>query len=98
MKAFHVISKESGWVVEGTSKGEIFKTKVLAVSEARKEARLEKIPVIVHSRDGRVLSVSNNSKNVSGRKVFSANVKRTLNSKDVRNTIAEVIYASSHQK
>jgi hypothetical protein len=94
-KAFHVVAKESGWKIEGTAaKGTVFKSQMSAVLEATKIAVEEKVPVVVHSRDGRVVSVTNHSPKVSGRKVFSANVKRTLNSKNVRNTIAEVIYSN----
>ena len=66
--------------------------------QAKKIAKTENVPVIVHSRDGHVVSVSINSPRIAGRKVFSANVKRTLNSKNVRNTIAEVIYATAQKK
>jgi len=98
MKTLHVIAKGNSWTVEGSSNSNTFRTKEQALLEAYKIAKSENGSVIVHSRDGRVMSVNNNFEKFSGRKLFSANVKGTLNRKEIRNTIAEIIYTSSHSQ
>lgn len=98
MKAYHVIANEGGWEVSGSTKNRVFKTKESAVTEARKIAVMDKIPIVVHSRDGRVTSVNYNSPKAGKIRVHSAHVKRTLNAKNVRNAIAEVVYSRTRLK
>ena len=95
MKAYHIIAEENGWKIVGTSIA-LFKTQEQAVSAAIEIAKAEEATVIVHSRDGRVISVNNSFQKDSSKKILPAKVKRTLKSKNVRNAIAEVMYANSY--
>ena len=87
-KKYHVLSSENGWVIKGASVNKTYKTKINAVTVAKKMAAENDIPLVIHTKDGRVNYVSYSSKS---KKLRSTHVKRRLNNKSVRNSIADVI-------
>jgi hypothetical protein len=88
-KKYHVLSGVDGWIIRGASGFKVYKNKKNAVLAAKEMASKKKLPIVIHSKDGRVSSVSYGA---NSKKVQSANVKRRLNVKLVRNSIAEVSY------
>ena len=90
-KSYHIVVSKNGWIIKGSPSNKLFKTQKSAVIAAKEMASKKSLPVIVHSKDGKVTSVSISSNN----KVQSANVKRRLDTKKVRNSIAEVGYEHS---
>lgn len=89
MENYHVVYQGNGWEVRGSDKNLIFDTKKTAVEKARKIAQLEGRSVVIHTQDGKISSVvSNGRRFAKGRKLKSANVKRRLKGKNIRNSIA----------
>ncbi len=93
-RKYHILPSAEGWIVRWIAKGvgreKTFKTKDLAIAETKR--KMSKEPgsqMIVHSKDGKVMSVHLGE---IGYKVKSANVKHRLNNKSVRNIIAKVMY------
>jgi hypothetical protein len=97
MKAYHIVAKENGWKIVGSKKKLIFKTKESAILEAKEILKSENVPLIIHAKDGRVIEVESNYSNITGRKIYAAKVKRTLNRKDIRNIIATIMFETTHK-
>ena len=55
-KSVHVVLHNKGWVVKsvGASKGSVYETKERAVKIARKQAKSNRVELIIHGRDGRI--------------------------------------------
>ncbi|MBW1616182.1 MAG: DUF2188 domain-containing protein [Deltaproteobacteria bacterium] len=86
-KKYRVIPNENGWTIQGSPTNEKYKTKKNAVLVAKKIAFKKNKPLIIHSKDGRVTQVS-----YQKNRIRSSHIKKRLNPKLVRNTIAEVDY------
>lgn len=89
MDNYHVVYQENTWKVKGANKILPFETKKSAVEKAKKIAQEENLSVVIHTQDGRISEVvSNGRRYAKGHKIQSANVKRRLRGKNVRNSIA----------
>jgi hypothetical protein len=89
MENYHVVYQSNGWEIIGVDQPLIFDTKKSAIEKARKIAQAENKSIVIHTQDGRISSVvSNGRRFAKGRRIRSANVKRRLKGKNVRNSIA----------
>lgn len=89
MDNYHVVYQENAWNVRGANKILPFETKKSAVENAKKIAQQENRSVVIHTQDGRISDVVTNGRRYAkGHKIQSANVKRRLRGKNVRNSIA----------
>jgi len=86
-----VSPSEEGWKVIGLEGKKIYKTKNSAVKAAKGIARLERKPLIIHSRDGKVSSVNSYRRTIATGRIMSANGHRKLSNERVRNIVAEVL-------
>lgn len=95
MENYHVVFDKDSWQIKGAEKTLLFDTKRDAVEVAKRIAQEKNRSVIIHTQDGRISSVVSNGGNFAkGHKIQSANVKRRLENKSVRNSIA---YAMSER-
>lgn len=89
MDNYHVVYQDQGWEVLGAKSKLSFDTKKSAIVQARIIALKEGKSVVIHTQDGKISAVvSNGRRFAKGRKIRSANVKRRLRTKKVRNSIA----------
>lgn len=89
MENYHVVYQNEGWEILGSEKHHSFDTKKSAVVQARKIALREGKSVVIHTQDGKISAViSNGRRFAKGQKILSAQVKRRLGAKKVRNSIA----------
>ncbi|MEQ9168550.1 MAG: DUF2188 domain-containing protein [Fulvivirga sp.] len=89
MENYHVVYQDKGWEVLGADRNLTFDTKKSAVIQAKIIALQEGRSVVIHTQDGKISRVvSNGRRFAKGRRIRSANVKRKLRGKNVRNSIA----------
>ena len=89
MENYHVVYQGKGWEVLGAEKNLTFDTKRSAVIKAKRIAHQEGKSVVIHTQDGKISAVvSNGRRFAKGQRICSANVKRRLKAKNVRNSIA----------
>lgn len=86
-----VIPHEEGWKVIGLDEQKVFKTKLSAVNMAKRVARDKHKPLIIQSKEGKVITVNSYRRNIDAGKIKTANGKRKLSNETVRNLIAEVM-------
>jgi hypothetical protein len=86
-----IAPQENGWIVIGVKGSKFFETKTEALLVGKRMANSTHSPLIIKNKLGLIESVIIYRKTNNNNRLRSANVKNRLNSKRLRNSIAQAL-------